>query len=318
MKFKLFKRNTEPEELELEEDKTPNIQYYFKLLWRKLTRLISINMLGVFQFVPLVIAYFVFFWAETTPSVSADGLTFPLMSGIATLDSTPANQILLMLCSPQYNIPVASWGLNLAYAGLILLFAITFGWFNVGYTYLMRELINGRPVFILSDLRHAIKKNAKQGFWLGLLDFAVIFVLYTNLTNLSSGAMAGFIGDVSYVANLAIAIIFLIMRFYIYLMAITFDMKITKIIKNALIFVMLGIKRNLLAILWIAVLLGINLLVLTWFLPLGLLLPLFYLVSFPMFTTAYAAYPVIQKYMIDPSPYANTLENHEETDNETV
>ena len=101
-------------------------------------------------------------------------------------------------------------------------------------------------------------------------------------------------------------------------MAITFDMKITKIIKNALIFVMLGIKRNLLAILWIAVLLGVNLLVLTWFLPLGLLLPLFYLVSFPMFTTAYAAYPVIQKYMIDPSPYANTLENHEETDNENV
>lgn len=308
MKLKLFNRDKEPEEIEFEEDKTPNVKYYFKLLWRKLIRLVSINMLGVFQFVPLVAAYFVFFWADTTPSVSADGLSFPLMSGIAGLDPTPGNQILMMLCSPQYNLPIASWGLNLAYAGLILLFAVTFGWFNVGYTYLMRELINGRPVFIFSDLKHAIKRNAKQGFWMGLLDFAIIFILYTNLTNLSSGAMSGFMGDVSYVANLAIAIIFAIMRFYIYLMVVTFDMKIIKIIKNSLIFVMLGIKRNLLAILWIAVLVGINVLVLAWFLPLGLVLPLFYIVSFPMFTTAYAAYPVIKRYMIDPSPYAQATE----------
>ena len=316
MKFKLFNRDTEPEELELEEDTTPTVKYYFKLLWRKLVRLVSINMVGVFQFVPLIVAYFVFFWADTTPSVSADCLEFPLISGVAAMDPTPGNQILLMLCSPQYNIPVASWGLNIAYIALLLFFACTFGWFNVGFTYLMRELISGRPVFIFSDLRHAIKKNAKQGFWLGLMDFAIIYVLYTNLINLSGGTMAGFLGDVSYVANLAIAIIYAIMRFYIYLMAITFDMKITKIIKNALIFVMLGIKRNLLAILWIIVLAGINLLVLTWFLPLGLIMPLFYIVALPMFTTAYAAYPVIQRYMIDPSPYAKNATGDEDTENE--
>ena len=304
MKLKLFNRNLEPEEIKLEEDTTPTLQYYFKLLWRKLVRLISINLAGVFQFVPLIVAYFVFFWADTTPSVSVDCLEFPLMSGIATLAPTPGNQILLTFCSPQYNIPIASWGLNITYAALLVLFAVTFGWFNVGFTYLMRELINGRPVFIFSDLKHAIKKNVKQGFLLGLMDFAIIYVLYTNLKSLSAGSMAGFLGDVSYVANLAIAIIYAIMRFYIYLMAITFDMRISKIIKNALIFVMLGIKRNLLAILWIATLLGLNILVLNWFLPLGVIMPLFYIVSLPMFTTAYAAYPIIQRYMIDPSPYA--------------
>lgn len=304
MKFNLFNRNAEPEEIDLVEDTTPTVAYYFKLLWRKLVRLVSINMVGVFQFVPLIVAYFVFFWADTTPSVSADCLSFPLLSGVATLDPTPGNQVLWMLSSPQYNIPVASWGLNIAYVALLLVFAVTFGWFNVGFTYLMRELINGRPVFIFSDLKHAIKKNAKQGFGLGLIDSVIIYILYTNLTSLSNGTMAGFVGDVSYVANLAIAIIYGIMRFYIYLMAITFDMKITKIIKNALIFVMLGIKRNMLAILWIIVLVGINLLVLNWFLPLGLIMPLFYIVALPMFTTAYAAYPVIKRYMIDPSPYA--------------
>ena len=304
MKLNFLNRNRDPEELEREEDKTPNISYFFKLLWRRFTKLLSTNLAVILQFVPLVVAYFVYFWADTTPSVSADGLAFPLMNGIARLDPTPANQILLAICSPQLNIPVVSLGLNLLYVGLIVLFAATFGWFNVGCTYLMRELVNGRPVFIFSDLKHAIKRNFKQGLILGLLDFGIIYILYTNLRNLSGGAMQGFMGDVSYVANLAIAIIYVMMRFYIYLMAITFDMKITKIVKNALIFVMLGIKRNLLAIVWIAVMIGINLLVATLFLPLGLILPFFYIVSFPAFTTTYAAYPIIQKYMIDPSPYA--------------
>lgn len=308
MKLNIFNREKLPEEIELEEDRTPNVRYYFKLLWRKLTKLFSINLLGIFQFIPLVIAYFIYFWADTTPSISPDCLSFPVLHGIATLDPTPGNQLLLVLCSPQYHLPIVTLWMNLLYVGLIALFAITFGWFNVGFTYLMREMINGRPVFIFSDLKHAIKKNAKQGFFMGILDFLILFVLYTNLSNLSNGVMAGFMGDVSYVANLAIAIVYLIMRFYLYMMLVTFDMKIVKIIKNALIFVMLGIKRNLLAILWIAVLLGLNLLVLTWLLPFGLLLPFFYIVSFPMFTTAYAAYPVIQRYMINPSPYADTNE----------
>lgn len=315
MKLNLFNREKMPEEIELEEDRTPNVRYYFKLLWRKLSRLFSINLLGIFQFLPLVVAYFIYFWADTTPSVSPDCLSFPVMHGIATLDPTPGNQLLLMLCSPQYHLPVVTFWMNLAYVGLIALFAVTFGWFNVGFTYLMREMVNGRPVFIFSDLKHAIKKNAKQGFLMGLMDFAILFILYTNLSNLSGGMMSGFMGDVSYVANLAIAIVYLIMRFYLYLMLITFDMKIGKIIKNALIFVMLGIKRNLMAILWILVLVGINFLVLVWLLPFGLLLPFFYAVSVPMFTTVYAAYPIIKRYMIDASPYASKADE-ETTDDE--
>jgi hypothetical protein len=85
-------------------------------------------------------------------------------------------------------------------------------------------------------------------------------------------------------------------------MLITFDMKIGKLFKNSLIFVMLGIKRNLLAILWMIVMLVINVCVFVMFQPLGIILPILYVVSFPLFTTAYAAYPVIKKYMIDPEP----------------
>ena len=94
------------------------------------------------------------------------------------------------------------------------------------------------------------------------------------------------------------------MRFYIYLMLITFDLKITKIVKNALIFTALGIKRNLLAVLGIALLVGLNLFLVIWLVPAGialpLILPLLYLMGMLGFISTYAAYPVIDKYMIAP------------------
>ena len=79
-------------------------------------------------------------------------------------------------------------------------------------------------------------------------------------------------------------------------------MNIKKLFKNALIFVVLGIKRNLLAVVWIAVMLFINVMIMSVWFPLGLILPILYLPTFPLFTTTYAAYPIIKRYMIDPIP----------------
>ena len=90
------------------------------------------------------------------------------------------------------------------------------------------------------------------------------------------------------------------MRFYLYLMLITFDMKFRKIFKNAFIFVMLGLKRNLLAILWVVILVALNFGLLLLYTPLGIILPVLYIPAIPLFTTTYAAYPIIKKYMIDP------------------
>ena len=313
MKFNFF-RKKDPLEIDVEEDRTPNITFYFKLLWRKLTRLVSMNILALLQFVPLLVAFLIVLWADTTPTTTANNLAFPVVLGIDTLNETPASKLLLLINSERFNIPIASWGLTIARGVCILVFVLTFGWFNVGFTYLCRELINGRPVFIFSDLKHAIKRNAKQGFLIGLLDVVIIYVVYFNLTTLSSGSISGFVGDLSYWANLAIAIIYFFMRFYIYMIAITFDMKIKKIFKNSFIFVILGIKRNILAVLWIVFMLLLNFAIFVAFTPLGIILPFLYIVTIPTFTASYAAYPIIQRYMIDPSPYAqnNSVEDEQE------
>lgn len=311
MEFKLFNKNRKEKGVEKNEDTTPNVGYYFKSLWRKFTKLLSVNLLAILQFVPLFVAFFAYFWAETTPTVT--DLSFPLINGLSQMEPSAVHSVLWMLSSPQLNIPVLSSGVLLTIGGMCLLFALLFGWWNVGFTYLMRELVNGRPIFIFSDLKHAIKRNAKQGFLLGLLDFIILFILGVNIFSMGSGSSAGFLGDFFYVANIAIAIIYTIMRFYIYLMVVTFDMGIFKILKNALIFVMLGIKRNLLAILWIAILLALNVLLFVVFTPLGIILPILYIASIPLFTTVYAAYPVIHRYMVEPALSENKIDEEADT-----
>ena len=136
---------------------------------------------------------------------------------------------------------------------------------------------------------------------MGLVDILILGVLLFDFANMPSNSIIYFL-------ILGVAIIYFMMRFYLYLMLITFDMKIGKMFKNAFIFVILGVKRNLLAILWLIVMLALNFAVFALYMPLGVALPILYFFSFPTFTTAYAAYPVIQKYMIDPYENKNSAE----------
>ena len=106
-----------------------------------------------------------------------------------------------------------------------------------------------------------------------------------------------------YFMSLALVIIYVFMRFYLYLMLITFDLPIRKLLKNALIFSMLGLKRNVMALLGILLVAGINFLLIFPSLSIGftltLILPFFYLPALAGFMATYAAYPNIQRYMID-------------------
>ncbi len=106
-----------------------------------------------------------------------------------------------------------------------------------------------------------------------------------------------------YFVTIALILIYVSMRFYIYPMMITFDLPIKKLIKNAFIFSMLGIKRNLMAILGFVLIAGLNIALILPSLSIGftltLILPFFYLPAFGGFMSMYAAYPNIRRYMID-------------------
>ena len=113
------------------------------------------------------------------------------------------------------------------------------------------------------------------------------------------------------------------MRFYIYLLMVTFDLSLKKILKNALIFTVLGIKRNLMAVIGIAVITAINVVLFPLFMmtPLSiaipLLLPFLYYFAVTAFTTTFAAYPIIDRYMIEPYRTPERDEEDEMSDEDT-
>ena len=302
MKEKKF-RLLEFKEIEKEEDKTPNIKYYFKSLWRKFPRLLSVNLIMLFQIIPVLIALYAYTALMPRIDVFSDPL-YPVLNGINSVSGSPITATLLNIFNDTVQLPTIAFGgaaIIIIICALFLM--ITFGWQNVGATYLTRELVRGRPVFVFSDYFYAVKRNFKQGFLLGILDFifsAILIFDFIYFYNTSGSFML----DLMFWGICGVGIIYIFMRFYIYLILINFDLPIRKILKNALIFTALGLKRNLLASLWIVVIAAINIALAIVLIPANiivfLILPLVYFAAFALFTSTYAAYPVIKKYMIDP------------------
>jgi uncharacterized membrane protein YesL len=186
---------------------------------------------------------------------------------------------------------------------LIIFHLVTYGWQKVASTYILRNLVRGDGVFLFSDYFYAIRRNLKQGFVMGILDTAAIFALVFDFIYFWNSPTTG-MNNFMYIMIFALILIYGIMRFYTYLMMVTFNMKMGKILKNALIFTVLGIKRNILALLGILVLVAISVALIVFLVPMKLafviLLPFLCLLAFCGFMYTYAAYPVLQKYMIDP------------------
>ena len=96
------------------------------------------------------------------------------------------------------------------------------------------------------------------------------------------------------------------------------------------LFAVLGFKRNFMALLGIVLMTAVNVLLFALFrfnIAIGLILPFVYYLSFTAFTSAFAAYPIIDRYMIAPyrtdsdtdgedEPEGNNVESDESGDTE--
>ena len=317
--FRFFDWNRDNRPDALEENTDPTLKRYFKLLGRRFWKLVSLNIMMLPMILPLVLIFYVSISAEKTPI--ENHVIFSQLYGANLIGSSPASTFLLDLFGAQRSISVYNdVGTYVIIAICVLFLAVTWGWQNVGSTYILRSMVRGEPVFLVSDYFYAVRRNIKQGLLLGLIDVIAIFLLVFDFTYFM-GMPSSFWTDLCYFAILAPMILYFFMRFYLYLMLVTFDMPLRKIFKNALIFSILGIKRNLMAVLGIALITAINVVLFALFAmtPLGiaipLILPLLYYLAVTSFTSAYAAYPVIDKYMI--APYQNAELDEFSDDSET-
>ena len=162
----------------------------------------------------------------------------------------------------------------------------------------MRKFVLEKPVFTFDEFKKAYKTNFLQALPVGIFDvvFIAVFVysviFYAQV--LENAPSAG--NYVLVIASTAIAVYVFMAHFYIYLEIVSLTLPLGKIVKNALLLTIMGIRVNI-----------INFLVSLIFIGLGYLFFPFSTMVFPvlpfgwlMFLYAFNCYPVIQKYIVNP------------------
>ena len=274
--------------------------YFFPLAWRNITRLLYLNLLFVFGNFPIFLIMLALSRnLHMHATVPANALYAPLYGAMKLGASSPASQAF----SGIYGVTgdVALWtpaARTVLIIGIVLLLG-TIGPVTAGVTYIMRNIVKGEPIFFFNDFFYAIRRNLRQSIILGVLEVAAfsllaydIYFFYLNPGIPVSGAFI--------VISIFLMAVCAFMHYYSYLIMITFDLSLFKILKNSLIFTLLGIGRNLLAALGIAIVVAINLGVAIAYIPLGVILPFAITIGLCMFIYIYAAWPKIKKVMIDP------------------
>ncbi|MGM9647918.1 MAG: hypothetical protein ACI3YH_07300 [Eubacteriales bacterium] len=284
-------------------DAPRNFSFFFKLAGRNVRRLFSLNLLLVFANFPIFLILLAFSQnLHDTALAPASALAAPLYGASRFGAASPMASAMFGLHG--VTTPVAYWtvpAVVVLVVGIVLLL-FTFGLSVIGVTYIMRNIVRGEMIFLWQDFVYAIKRNVKQGLILGFLDFLFAFLVCYDVYFFYLNFANGLWSVVGFWASIVIFFFYFIMRFYTYLQALTFDLSLKKIFKNALIFSILGIKRNLMALLGMISVIILNLMIFRILQPIGILLPLLFTVALMTFMANYAAWPVVQRYMIDPYP----------------
>ncbi len=304
-RFRLFDTQREGKGVSKEDAKiTPDLGGFFRSFKRNFGKLLSVNLITLVGNFPLLFAILALSGLfKITYMMPLSGY-FADLRALMLLDPVldPATMALygaLGLQIPNSAMTTTSY----VFLGLSALTFLTFGFTKVGTTYILRSMIRGEPTFMLADFRHAVKANRKQAFFVGILDLFLLLLSPINVLILVESA-GGFFNSILLWTNIILSIVYFFMRPYIYLQIITFDLGIFKILKNALIFSLLGFKRNILAFLGFLIL--ILLMVILIFglggalLPLGLAIPMVLLFSLGSFMGDFAAWFKIKAIMIDP------------------
>lgn len=184
---------------------------------------------------------------------------------------------------------------------------------SAGMTHLARNMARDKHSFGISDFFDTIKKNWKQALAMGIINVLVTsciiasgLLYYFNFQETLFG-FGGMLGT-----GLMISLFFItsVMKYYVWLIIITFKMPLGKILKNSFYFVFINLKYNLLiglcSILWYALSVGICLLCISnaGIFPLAVtivfLLNILFYPGFKHLLIQFCVFPSVKKMMIDP------------------
>ena len=257
-------------------------------------------MLLVFSNFPLLFALFAVSGNLNTTSYSPVSSLFGPLYGAMKISgkTSPLTSALNAVLGIQVEISVPTVATYIFY-GIGLLTLFTFGLSMIGSTYIIRNIVKGDPIFFMQDYFYAIKRNWKQALVFGIIDIVLLFLIFYDIIFFAANAST-YLMSLMFYLTVAIGIIYFVMRYYIYTIMLTFKLNLYKILKNALLFSLIGFKRNFVGTLGIAVLVFFSYGLLMTFPPLGALLPFIITIAIGQFIAIYTSWPKIYSIMIEP------------------
>jgi uncharacterized membrane protein YesL len=186
---------------------------------------------------------------------------------------------------------------------LVFLALVANGPITCGITYCLRNHAREEHVWG-NDMFVRAWRNKWQGLMLGGIDALVLFgvVMYAFGAD-TLGMNSTVYRYLRYVAY-GIGAIWLVMRWYAYQMAVTFNLKLRGMLKNAWMFVILGFGRNLLALLSCGLLTALVLLFPLYYpatMPFFLVMMLLIYWAMVKFLAVFITYPVLHRSLVAPA-----------------
>ena len=255
---------------------------FFELYFRKFWRFISTNLCYFLITVPMVIYAFYLINGIFADRLEAMGEGYILFAGVGFIAS------FFSFIPTWLNTP------------LLVLSVLLYGPITMGLTYMYRNFAREEHAWA-SDLWSRAWSNARQGLFFGIMDLLLtclfIWGMFGRLAAEGRNLSFALSTILSVISGIAL-VIWLFMRHYTYLMAVTINLSVFQILKNAWLFVVLGFRRNVtsgvvtLACVVVTFLLAPLITVIT--------LPLFFY-SFSWFCTVFTCYPIVKKYLVLPA-----------------
>ena len=185
--------------------------------------------------------------------------------------------------------------LNLLYL-LFCIPIVTIGPATCGMTYILRQYATEQPVFLVSDFWDNFKQNFKQGFLFSLIQGVITVMVVVSAVFYFMEAKMHVWMYITLGLCLMVLLLTTFASYYIYLMIVTLELPLKAIIKNGLIFAILGIKRNFITLFFTMLVI----VPITYFFPVTVILPICIAITFCCFIICYNSYPLIKKMAVEP------------------
>ena len=272
---------------------------FFELFFRKFWRFVTVNIFYFLVTLPLlIVVYFTVNGYFADIIISESGEFQDMLAGVGILAS------------------IVNYIPSFLYLPLVIISAILYGPATMGITYIFRNFAREEHAW-MSDFVSRGWANFRQGLFFGLLDIIVVYLLTNGILAdliVGTGTAAAVGSIVLRTLSVIALIVYLFMRHYFYMTAVSVNLSCFAIIKNAWLFVVLGFWRNVVA--GVACLLVTVLCFLT--IPLVSLITLpFLYYSLTGFIVVFTCYPVVKRYIIVPALEMAEKQKTEEERQET-